>query len=241
MVVKTRAIVLHTMKYGESQIIVDFLTESMGRLTFMVKLAKSARAKMKKQYFQPFSVLDIIFEHRSNKKMQKLSDVAIAVPITGLALSPYKQAISLFLAEFLTYATRNEQENKPLFQFVYNSLLWLDMSQGNVANFHLVFLMHLTLYLGFSPNMENETQGAYFDLQEGCFTSYVPLHANYLSKEDTIKLKAMVRLQYQTMHLYTMSRQERNYCIEVIEKYYRLHLPNFPELKTLPILRELFA
>ena len=54
-------------------------------------------------------------------------------------------------------------------------------------------------------------------------------------------MRDLMRLRFQTMHLYTMSRQERNRCVEVIISYYRLHMPDFPELKTLPILKELFV
>lgn len=37
-----------------------------------------------------------------------------------------------------------------------------------------------------------------------------------------------------------MSRVERMRCLTVIEQYYRLHLPDFPELKSLDVLKELF-
>ncbi len=42
----------------------------------------------------------------------------------------------------------------------------------------------------------------------------------------------LLRLSYETMHLYTMSRLDRNRCVEVILQYYRIHVPGFPELKS---------
>ena len=51
----------------------------------------------------------------------------------------------------------------------------------------------------------------------------------------------LFRLSYETMHLYTMSRLDRNRCVEVILQYYRIHVPGFPELKSFSVLQELFA
>ena len=147
----------------------------------------------------------------------------------------------MFLSEFLYHTTRNEQQNVPLFNFVVSSLQWLDLAQTGFANFHIVFMIRLTLFLGIAPNVEDAELGEYFDLMEGRHVRFVPAHSWFLNQQDSIRMRDLLRLRYQTMHLYIMSRQERNQCVEVIMKYYRLHMPDFPEMKTLPILQELFV
>ena len=241
MVEKTRAIVLHSIKYGDSQFIVDLLTESRGRLPFLVRLSKSPKGKIKRQYFQPMMLLDIELEYRQGQNLQKLKSIGVTYPLTGISLSPVKTSLVLFLAEFLLYATRSEPANKSLFAFVFESMVWLDTACGNIANFHLLFLLRLTLFLGLRPNLDNGKSYAFFDLQEGCYVPYAPSHPHFLSASDASRMVTMFRLSYKTMHLYTMSRQERNYCVEVILQYYRLHIPDFPELKSLPILQTLFS
>ncbi len=241
MTTKTKAIVLHTTKYGDNKIIVDFFTEAMGRLSFAVSLSKSAKAKLKRQYFQPLAILSIEFAYRPKANIQQLKDACIEYPYTDIPVSPYKISLTLFLAEFLTYSTRSEQSNAPLFFFLQKSMEWLDASEGNYSNFHLVFLIKLTRYLGIYPNTENYVRGAVFDLQEGKFITHTPLHGNFLAGKDCERLLTFMRLSYQSMHLYTMSHHERNMCVEMLLKYYRLHLPVFPEMKTLPVLKELFA
>lgn len=241
MLEKTRAIVLHSLKYGDTRFIVDVLTETHGRLTFLVPLSKSAKGKMKRQYFQPLTLLEVQFDFRANQDFQRLKNVSVSYPYGGIPFSPIKLSISLFLAEFLLYSTRYEQTNQPLFDFVAQSLMWLDVSQGEIANFHLVFLMKLTLFLGLQPNLSDWEENCFFDLEEGCFVPHVPNHAHFLSIEDTHSLVKLFRLSYKTMHLYSMSRLQRNHCVEVIVDYYRLHIPNFPELKSLPVLKTLFA
>ena len=241
MEVKTRAIVLQTIKYGDAQLIVDFFTEKLGRVSFMVKIPKSSKAKMKRQLFQPLMILNLEFDHRPKANLQRLKDVSIALPFVDLPFSPYKLAMSMFLAELLGQATRNEQVNVPLFSFIEESVAWLDQAQGNYANFHIVFMIQLSFHLGFMPNIESGMSGDYFDLVDGCFVAHVPSHVHYLNKEDSMRLVSLLRLEYKTMHLYTMSRIERNRCVEVILEYYKLHLPDFPEMKSFSVLQELFA
>lgn len=238
---KTRAIMLHSIKYSESQLIVDFLTESMGRLSFLVRLPKSSNGKMKRQYFQPLMLLDIEFDYRPSRKLQRLINIGVAYPFGSIPLSPVKISLSLFLAEFLLYATRCEQKNASLFGFIYQSLVWLDQASGNISNFHLLFLVRLTYFLGLEPNLAEWTGKEYFDLMDGCFVSLVPSHSHYLSIADSFHLVQIFRLRYNTMHLYPMSRQERNHCVEVIIEYYQLHIPGFPDMKSLPVLKTLFV
>ncbi len=54
-------------------------------------------------------------------------------------------------------------------------------------------------------------------------------------------MQLMMRMDYATMHLFQMSHTERNRLLEVALTYYRLHLPDFPELKSLSVLQELYA
>lgn len=241
MEIKTSAIVLQTIKYGDSQLIVGFFTEKLGRLSFMVRVPKSSKGKMKRQLFQPLMVLNLEFDYRPKSNLQRLRDVLIQIPFSDIPFSPYKLGISMFLAELLSYATRHEQANGALYLFIQDSIEWLDHAKGAIANFHIVFMIQLSFHLGFMPNIESGMSGDYFDLVDGCFAAHVPSHVHYLNKEDSMRLVSLFRLDYKTMHLYTMSRMERNRCVEVILEYYKLHLPGFPEMKSFAVLQELFA
>ncbi len=239
--IKSRAIVLQTIKYGDAQLIVDFFTEKLGRLSFLIHLPKTSRGKMKRPMFQPLMILNIEFDYRPNSNLQRLKDLAVDVPLGNIPFSPYKLAISMFIAELLSCATRNEQVNEPLFMFLHESIQWLDQAEGQVANFHILFMIRLSFHLGIMPNVEDGLDGDYFDLVDGCFVSHVPTHEHYLNKEDSLRLVALLRLDYKTMHLYTMSRYDRNRCVEVILEYFKLHLPGFSGLKSFSILKELFS
>ena len=240
MLTKTKAIVLHSLKYGETRLIVDMFTRSHGRLSFIVKIPKSSKSKMKKQLFQPLTLLEIEADVRQKVQLQKLSDVRLAVPFLSIPFNPHKLSISLFVAEFLYYALRSEQHNELMFDYMENSILWLDGQDTHYANFHLVFLMRLSRFLGFYPNLDDYKVGDYFDLRESVFLSSPPVHHDFLHPEEAEKVQLMMRMDFPTMHLFRMSHQERNRLLEVSLTYYRLHLPDFPEMKSVSVLQELY-
>ena len=238
---KTSAIVLHALKYGESQLIVDLFTRDAGRVSFFCHLPKSNKGKIKKQLFQPLTLLEVVFDYRPQASMQRFRDLRLAKPFGSVPFDPVKLSISLFLAEFLNYATRNEQQNELLYDYVEDSLLWLDNVSEQYANFHLVFMMRLSLFVGFFPNLDKACDGAFFDFRAGCFVRQQPLHPDFLPPADAARLRVLMRMTFDNMHLFAMSRVERNLCVDFILKYYRLHFPDFPEMKSLDVMKSLFA
>lgn len=238
MLTKTRAIVLRSIKYGEQSLIVDLFTQYGGRQSFVVRIPKSPRAKMKKQFFQPSTILEIEFDYRPRLSLQKMKTATIALPFVSIVSNPFKLSIVLFLCELLAYATKDEQQDTPLYNYIESGLVWLDNANDGFANFHVVFLARLTLFLGFCPNLDS--YGPYFDLRGGGFVSSRPLHPDYLEHDESDLVASLMRLDYNTMRLFKLNRSQRWRCLEVVLKYYQLHLPDFPELKSLDVLRELF-
>lgn len=240
MLVKTEAIVLHTLKYGESKVIVDMFTRSLGRLAFIVPLPKSSKSRIKKQYFQPLTLLEIECEVRPRVQLQKLSDARILTPYVSIFLSPEKLAIGIFVAEFLYYSLRTEQRDEALFDYIADSFLWLDMAEGGYANFHLTFLMRLSRFLGFYPNLNNYEEQSIFDLRNGCFSTQVPLHRDFLLPNEAKLILQLMRMDFPTMHLFQLSRHDRHRIMDVLLLYYKQHLPDFPEMKSLAVLQQLW-
>ena len=241
MLVKTKAIVLHSFKYGESRMIVDMFTEECGRQSFIISIPKTSKGRIKKQYFQPMTLLEVECDVRQNVQLQKLKDAHLLTAYTSIPFSPEKLALSLFIAEFLYHALRSEQQDKLLFAYVCDSMQWLDTVEVGFANFHLTFLMRMSRFLGFYPNLDDYVDGCVFDLRTATFSLQVPTHRDFLDSKDSILIHTLMRMDFPTMHLFQLSHHDRNRITEVLLQYYRLHIPQFPELKSLGVLQELWA
>ena len=239
MLIKTEAIVLHALKYGEGRIIVDMYTRTDGRLSFIVSAPRSERSRMKKQYLQPLTLLSLECDVRPLQQLHKVRDAVLLTPLPHLLADAKKLAISLFVSEFLYHALKGEQQNTPLFDYVKDSLEWLDSARTAYVNFHLVFLMRLSRFLGFWPNLD--TEGEYFDLRGATFCQAPPLHHDFLMPAEATHISQLMRMDFATMHLFQLNRAQRNRILELLLHYYRLHQPDFPELRSIAVLKELYS
>ena len=126
MILKSKAIVLRSMKFGDASLIIDMFTEQEGRISFITRIPKTAKGKIKKQYFQPLTLLELEFDYRPHTSLHHIKEVSILYPYASIPFDPIKSAILLFLSEFLYHVTRSEQQNLQLYNYVCTSLQWLD-------------------------------------------------------------------------------------------------------------------
>lgn len=248
-----RGIVLRTVKYGDSSLIVDLFTDSHGRQSFMTTTTRTKRSVHSVSFWQPLAMVEFSAELRPNAgRLPRPTDVRTYYNYSDLPFSPVKSTLALFLAEFLSAALREEKENLPLYYYIESSLQWLDLadSSASCANFHLAFLMHLSRFLGIYPNLDVDEVSPrsalfgshlYFDLMAGTYCDRQPSHSHYLKDAEAQALPRLFRMDYSTMHIFRFSQSERRRILLVLNEYYRLHIPDFPELKSLEVLHELYS
>ena len=78
-------------------------------------------------------------------------------------------------------------------------------------------------------------------MRNACFVPSRPFHHAYLEPKEAAAIPIFMRMNYDSMRFFAMNRRERERYIEVLNDYYRLHVPEFPELKSLDVLKEVFA
>lgn len=238
---KTRGVVLHSFSYSDAYSIVQVYTEEFGPASYLTAKSKGKKTKVPKAIFHALAVLDLEVEHHNLRDIQRLKEAKVHLPMFSLLNDPVKSTISIFLAEFINKVVKEVQPNKLLFDYLFHSIQILDLTEKNYANFHLVFMVGLSRFLGFYPDDTDYRNGMFFDLRNGVFVSYKPSHPNYLNPDDSAAFSLLLRMNYENMHTFRFSRHERKEIIERVLEYYRLHLANFPELKSLEVLHEVFG
>ena len=215
-------------------------TEDFGRVAYLVLNTHGRKSKVSRALLQPLSILDMEVEHLNNRDLQRVKEAKRGFAATQLHCHPVKNAIALFLAEVLYRIIQEKEPNYPLFDYLCRSIKWLEIADEGIANFHLAFLLQLSAYLGIRPNGESFKAGYFFDLINGVFSESLPEHNYYLNKNDAVVFERLMRINYENMALYAFSRQERTTIIRYIVEYYRLHISDFPEIKSLAVMQSLF-
>ena len=220
MLKKTLGIVLHTVAYNDKNHIAHLYTEKYGRMSYAIPQTQGRKSKSQRPLFTPFSILDIESDYKPGRDIQKIKEVRPAEILQQIHYDPVKNSIALFLSEFLSRTIREPEANSVFFEFLHQSIKFLDFIEDGKANFHLCFLIRISGFLGFYPNIENYRPGDYFDLLNGISTSVHPGHAYVLSPDETSYFTTLMRMNYYNLHLFRFSRQERIQILEhIIENY----------------------
>jgi len=238
MLTKTQAIVLHHIPYSDSGKIVHLYTKNEGRISVFVRTSKHSTAKM--SLLQPLSLLEVTLYSKPSRTMQHIKECSASKVFNTIPFNPIKSAVTLFLAEILYKTLKEQSKDENLFEFLEESILFFDKCANGVGNFHLIFLLQYSKYLGFAPNIENWDENGLFDLKNGTICNENPIHKFFLSQQETKIFVQLLRFNFSTMHVLKLSRTQRQTILEQIMLFYHLHIPDFTNIKSLEVLKQIF-
>ncbi len=237
MQIKTQAIVLSAIKYQEKSLIVKCFTQSDGLKSYFIPSAfSSKKSNQKIAYFQPFTILEIEANHKNKGTLEHFKEVKLAHNYQNINTDIVKSAMVFFLSEVVQNSIYEEEKNEDLFSFLKTSLLWLD-ANDSVSNFHLIFLLELTKFLGFYPQIQ-EADFAYFEMIDGVFSPFQG--TSCLNAHETNLLKKAIQLRYDDSQK-IFAGVERQMLLKILLDYYAIHLDGFKKPKSLEILKEVFS
>lgn len=238
----TQGIVLHYNRYNDDSAIVDVFTMSRGSIPFLVRDRRQQRkGSLHTTLLRPLNIVELVFDFRSSASLQRIQELHIAYCYTSLPYHPIKETVALFLSEFLHGALRSEVQNASLYHYLLYSLQWLDAAHEGLANFHVAFLIRLTYFLGFWPNIKDKESLTYFDLRDSIATNTEPAHGFFLKGEEASTLPKLLRMNLRNMHKFRLTRQQRAHILDILTTYYQLHVPEFRNLRSLSVLREVLG
>lgn len=234
---KTRGIVLHTIKYSETSVIVKIYTEKLGLQSYIVKGVRAAKSKSKAAMLQPLTLLEMEVSHRENKGLQFIKEFRRAVVFQSIPFDRLKSTMSFFLREVISKSIREHEPNEEMFEFIYEALCALDKTEKLNPDFHLLFLIHFARHLGFAPHENFSDTNCFFEMSEGVFTS-TQNTLYIMDKKESTLLNSLLETNLFETSSSKVSRAERKRMLGNLLKYYQLHLENF-SLKSPEILEEI--
>jgi DNA repair protein RecO (recombination protein O) len=227
MLLKTAGIVIKYIKYGESSIICKIYTRELGLLSFIINGIRSKSSKNKIALLQPLTLLDLVIYNKENSSIKRISEMKIAYPFKTSSLLLKKSVVLLFLSEVLDRLLNEATPNIEVFDFVTDALKGFDNALENYDNFHLQFLIFLTSLLGIQP----------------------------LDSKEMIENSIMQKVHYEILELrildelianpfssnININHSLRKKFLDSILNFYKSHIDNFGEMKSLKVLTEVFS
>ncbi len=216
MTISTELIVLHTTKVGENSIVVHALSKEYGRRGFLVRGA----GKRLMSLLLPLNILEAEVTESSKSTLLSARNLTARHSLLGIRNNIFKNSMTMFMSEVLYRVVKDGTREEGLYEWCERSILLLDAVQADFSNFHLRFLLELTVALGFSPEAR--------DLQ--------PFVGDHYPIVDRL-----MRGSFAETMLLPLNGQLRNEIAEEVLRYIEYHTESSVNVNSLKVLRDLFT
>lgn len=219
---KTRGIVFRFTKYGDTSIIVTIFTELFGLQTYIVNSVRSKSAKGKIALFQPLTLLDLVVYFKENANIKRIKEVRCLHQYQTLQTDIKKSSIAMFINEVVNKTMKEEAHAQEQFEFLLDSLISLDDQKKGFENFHLIFLIKLSRFLGFGAHHSDEV-----------------LTGRLAEKTEEELLKKLITAEYSDSLIIT--QEQRRALLEILLRFYSSHIDSLGEIRSVQVLKEVMG
>ncbi len=219
-------IILHKINYSESSLILTLYTRNNGLQRYIFQGGKKKHSAV-----FPMSHVEFTYYSRPDSELGKMTEASSTGISVEIPFHPLRSSIAFFLADVLRQCLKTEQKDVSLFEFLEKKIELLNR-EDQLGSFPHETLTQLTHHLGLMPNVE---PGDYFLLQEGSFSEH---HAfdQTAEKGEAVDAFRMLLLNEIPQPFHSVQRKQ---TLNLILRYYNLHVPNFNVERSLEVLREI--
>ena len=216
MTTSTELIILHTTKFGESSIVIHTLSKDYGRRSFLVRSA----GKKLMSLLLPLNIIEADIIESSKTTLFTARNLISCQSLLGIRNNLYKNAMTMFLSEVIYRVIKEGGQEQGLFEWCKGQILLLEAMDADYSNFHIRFLLELSIALGFSPESS--------DLMPFVGENY-PLVSQFINSSFVESM------------LIPLSGSVRNKICEDVLRYIEYHTESTLTINSLKVLRELFV
>ncbi len=232
MLIKTRGIVLNFIKFRESSIIVRIYTEELGLQSYVVNSVRKKGSASRIALFQPFTLLEMVVYPSAKGGLTRISEYKCSYAFSSLPYDIRKSSMTLFLTEMVARTVKEEEQNRALFEFLHDSMLYFDQQQTGFEDFHLIFLVQLARYLGFGITSADDVIS-----QVAFVTGGTNLAGSSLLQLQRLE-PYLQDLLARSAGAHLPNGRVRRELLHLLVKYYQLHVDKLGEIKSLTVLSE---
>lgn len=242
--INTTALVLKTVKYGDTSLICQILAEDLGMVSFIVKgVRTSKKSNHHANLLFPGALLNISFEHHPQRQLQYLKEFSALIKEDTQEETVLKNCIRMFCVEVLGHLVQEGHEQNELLIFYQTFSHYLyQQSDAAVSNAPLFFLIQAGKIAGYFVNTENDRNThPYFSLVTGSF-SKTPDGLTDLTIEESQLLASFLHTDKIKNALeINISNAFRRKLMQAYLAFLQYHTAGFKEIKCLSVLQVILS
>ena len=241
MLITARGIILRSVKYSETSLILDIFTREYGLKTYIAGGVRRANSSSGAALYQVANIVEIVAYDKANTKINRLKEIKPVKSLNRLSMEILRFSVALFILEVLLKCLKEKENNDELYDFIENTLLFIDQNNSSLRNVHLTVLCKMTRFFGFKPENNYTDENCYFDMREGQFCKYLPFHDDKLDKAEALVFYKLINTDIENSALSDINHTQRQKILEKLILYYQIHLTDFGRIKTLEVFKNIFS
>lgn len=239
-------IVLGTVRHSDRHNVTNIYTRERGRMAFLTSAGAGGKGRLAMSRLMPLSVIEFQANVSSGRDLHIPSAIVPTRVWRTIYFDPYKSTVAIFLSEFLQKLLREAPPERQLWDFIANATGLFDAISDKVAiaNFHITFLISLMPLMGIQPDLDNYREGMEFDMKAGTMTFPFSSSTRNGYRIDALKsafLPKLSRINFANSSRFRFKGSDRSQLLDLILKYYGCHFPGSDNLKSLDVMRDIFA
>ena len=154
-IIRTEAVVLRSLDYGETSQIVTLFTQEKGKLGVMAKGARRPKSSFGAT-LQPMAYTQVVFYYKPTRTLQTLSESSHVESFHSLRRDLKSITVGLRIVELVDALMEEEDAQPEVFALLVRTLRQLDIAETRVTNLWLYAQLRLAQMLGVAPAVERD-------------------------------------------------------------------------------------
>lgn len=244
MIVRSEAVVLKSIPYGETSLIVTLFTRARGRISVIAKGARVPGSRFGAS-LQPLTYSEIVFYYKPGRGVQTLSESSIVEPLLRFQRDVRKLSVGVRVVELVAALLHEEEENPLLFNLLLQVLHYLNEPLQHPENLLPYFQLRMAGSLGFAPRVQRQSVeavghgGADVSLASGEILPVAGAASRRVSRSAVRAFAIFARADLDVVVRLELTSPVRREVDRLIEDYMRYHVEDAYPSRSARVLGQL--
>ncbi len=236
----TKGIVLKNFNYSDSSIISKIYTQSFGIQSYIIKGIKNKNSKIRVNQLQPLSIIEMVVTKNEKNNLNTIKELSKNIYNSYINFNPIKTAISIFISEIIYKTIIEEEENIALFNFLSNTIEYINSEKELSANFHLYFLLNYSRFLGINPLNNYSIKNTSFNIKEGEFSANILDSSPTFETKHSNILNNLIQTKINDLNNLKIENADKIIILKTLINHISFHLDKNIDILSIDVLSEYF-
>lgn len=228
MILRTEAVVLDTLRYGETSLIVGLFTRTHGRVSVLAKGARGAKSRLS-GVLQAGNCIEVVYGFKAGRSLQTLREASFTFRFDPVQEDLMRMMVRMRMLELVRALLPDGQAHPDVFDVLTHTLIAANITDGDPRTALAFFGMRLATFLGFGPRFTRDAVDAIKDrgvlhLSDGTIAHFSENASAVPTSRTRLRAFAVfTRTDLETALRVQLQEEDLRAVLALVERYLAYH------------------